>query len=319
MAERKVRVLVVGSVNHDQTAFVASLPRPGETVLAASVLDSLGGKGANQAVAASRAGTEVWLLGAVGDDASGRMAREQLEGYGVRLDLLRVDLSTSTGSAFVTVDANGENAIVVGSGANATVTPDDVARAAVLPDVTVVVAQGELPVAATAAAAAFADRAGGRFVLNLAPAQNLPDEVLAAADPLIVNEHEAAAMTTGVVPSTREAALECAAELARSARSVVVTLGELGAVAVENRDHPSSPRAWHQPLVDAAIEVLDTTGAGDALTGILAAHLTTGQNLAAALRAGVAGASLAVTRPGTIAAYPSRREIEAALARADGQ
>lgn len=297
------RVLVIGSVNHDHCVTIDRLPAPGETVPATDMWDGLGGKGANQAVAASLAGAHVTFAGAVGDDASGRLAVETLDQFGVDNTSLRT-VSGRTGTAYISIDSTGENVIVVHAGANATVGAD----IADLLDSTapaVVVTQGELPLEAIAAAADVAAARGSKFLLNLAPVVRVPEDVLAAADPLVVNEHEAAAALDQRPPQTVAAALRMATELAKGCRSVVMTLGSAGAVVV-GADGVHA----HVPSPPPPGRVVDTTGAGDAFVGFLAARLARGDDLIEAATWAARAASISVARWGTLASYPTRDEVD---------
>lgn len=309
-------VVVVGSVNHDHTTYVPALPRPGETVLAHDDRSSLGGKGANQAAAAAIAGAVVHLVGRVGDDASGDYARTRLTSFGVGCDHLCTG-GRPTGSAQITVDAHGTNTIVVASGANAEVGPDDVRAAwSVVRAADVLLTQGELSGAVVDEAAGSlptgADGARCRFVLNLAPVVPVAARTLAAADPLILNETEAVdllgATTPGaVIGFTVAEALTAAAALVQDVcTSVVITLGPSGAVAHDG------DRSWHQPAPVPA-RVRDTTGAGDAFAGVLAAYLAAGRDLRGAVAAGVAAGSLSVADWGAASSYPDVDRIEQAL------
>lgn len=304
-------VLVVGSVNLDRSAYVERIPDPGQTVLAVSSHDGLGGKGANQAVAAARAGADVLLVGATGGDGDGDVVRARLRAAGVDVTGLHLLPDVATGAAYITIDAVGENVIVVASGANARVDAAMVAAAVRTTDlaaVRAVVAQGELPADATRAAADVAERRGARLVLNLAPTLDVGADVLAVADPLVVNEHEAAELLGRPVPADPHGAREAAAGLvARGSRSAVVSLGAQGAVAAD------ASGSWHQPVPPLPAPAIDTTGAGDALTGVLAAALADGLDLRAALRRGTAAATLAVTRRGAASSSPLRAELDAYL------
>lgn len=295
------RVLVVGSVNHDHFVDVDALPKGGETIPAQGFSTGLGGKGANQAVAAALAGATVAFAGAVGDDASGRFAQQTLARYGVDARALRA-VSAPTGAAYITVDAAGENIIVVVSGANTMVGADalDVAEAPAI-----IVTQGELPSAVIAAAAQTAERTGVRFLLNLAPVIAIAAEHLAVSDPLVVNEHEAAVLLDRDAPDTAADALEMAEALGRATRSVIVTLGAAGAIVKTN-----GSTAVHVPAASPPGPVLDTTGAGDAFVGVLAARLALGDSLEEGARVAATAAAIAVSRRGTIASYPDAAEIE---------
>jgi ribokinase len=287
---------VLGSVNLDLVLRVAELPAKGETVLSRSSSSGLGGKGANQAVAAARAGAEVAFLGAVGSDENGSRLIEKLVGQGVGVDRIHRADGVSSGMAVVMVSAQGENQIVVVSGANEAVDAgyaESVRDAIAAADVLVL--QGELPSSPEPAAIAAARSAGTRIVVNLAPVRDLGDD-LAEADPLVVNEIEAGQLIGAELSGPAD--VEAAAELLRAAaRSVVVTIGAQGAVLV-TRDEVT-----HIPAV-AVTDVRDTTGAGDALVGVLAAALAQGVGLAEATAFGVRAASRSVTVEGVSEQYP---------------
>jgi ribokinase len=310
-----MRVVVVGSVNRDYSSYVERLPLPGETVLAYEWRETLGGKGANQAVAAARVGARVSLVARVGDDPAGSGALRELGSLGVGVDHV-LAVAGTTGAAQITVGRDGRNTIVVMPGANAEMLPAAVVAAEpLLREAAVVLTQGELSAATIAQVAASARGAGGRFLLNLAPAVAVDPTVREAADPLVVNETEAVALLgrddllDGDSNLAVPGALRVAAELAGAvARSAVVTLGSAGAVASDGA------RQWHQPA-PAAREIRDTTGAGDAFTGVLAAILAEGASLADAVRAGVHAGTFAVAREGTTGSYPSRAELHSAMSR----
>jgi len=294
-------ILVFGSLNIDLVFAVEALPRAGETVTARRFETLPGGKGANQATAAARAGAEVLMAGCVGDDGFGRSLLKALGGNGVDVRLVR-RVSAATGCAVVAVDAKGENQILVASGANA------LARAADVPDAllgprTTLLLEREVEARESAALARRAKRRGARVILNLAPMGPVPEELLAASDVIVVNEHEAA-MLLGGEPACASAA---AAFASRRGITLIVTLGAEGAMAFR----PDGPvlRVGALPVTP-----VDTTGAGDAFVGVLAAALDRGQALAEALRrASVAGA-LACLKEGAQSALPTAEEIEAALA-----
>lgn len=282
-------IVVVGSVNQDLHLQVDELPRPGETVLAETVRRTPGGKGANQSVAVARYAGACALLGAVGDDEAGASLVAALTAAHVDTSRIR-RLGDTTGTAVVMVDTDGQNAIVVASGANMALTADQVtASLGELDDVATVLSQGELSTDCIAAAATFARTAGARFVLNLAPYRNVTADVLAACNPLIVNEIEAEALAgaMGLRESDPEA---LAVHLARTCRSVIITLGGRGAVHADRRGAGRVPAP--------AIDVVDTTGAGDAFVGAATASLTRTGDLIAACRAGVAAGSEAVQHVG---------------------
>lgn len=260
---------MVGSINADLVLRVSRLPAPGETVLAHRQARFPGGKGANQAVAAARLGAAVAFVGCVGDDDAGRQMCANLQAAGVDISHVRVTGRASTGAAYITVDERGQNAIVVVPGANAELAAEDVAAARELIDgAAIVVVQLEIP---DAVVAAVLDT-GGQVLLNAAPARPLPPDLLDRVSVLVVNEAEAA-----LVPREFGGAL-------------VRTLGAGGA---------SWRVGGEQGLVAAPpVEVVDTTGAGDALVGALAAALARGASLPAALGSAVRVASQAASVAG---------------------
>ena len=292
------RVLVVGSVNVDHVVETDTFPRPGETVPGRSVRTAVGGKGSNQAVAAARAGADVAMLARVGADDGAGLARAALAGAGVDIAGWTVADDEPTGTAWITV-AEGDNTIVVVAAANGSWPadwPDEPTRAA-LATADVVLAQLEIPIAVVQA---VAHATTGRFVLNAAPAAALPDAVVAHCDVLVVNEHEQV-----VVAGSAPIAAAHGALLARVAGAVITTLGARGAVVTD---------ADGTLVVPAApVDVVDTTGAGDAFAGVLCARLAAGDDLRTASRWAVAAGSLAVRRRGTHDSFPDADTILALL------
>jgi len=283
--------VIVGSANIDQVFRVTTIPAPGETVLSHGSSIALGGKGQNQAVAAARAGASTAFIAALGDDAFGRSVRDGLAEDGI--DSTGVRTATApTGTALIAVDGSGENTIIVESGANALLELTDtdartIAAAAVL------VLQLEVPLETVTAAARIARAAGTRVLLNAAPIQELPEELLANVDILVVNEHEGAFLARG-------------GDVAGLAPVVIVTLGAAGAVAYEGGRETATVPA---PRVSA----VDATGAGDTFCGALAARLAEGAMLADALRFAVAAASLSVQSHGAVPSIPTRARIDGTL------
>lgn len=301
MPER-ARLVVVGSLNLDLVARVPRLPRPGETLLADGYGHALGGKGANQAVSAARHEVSVAMVGCVGDDVDGARLTAALTREGVDVTGVRVRAGARTGVAQIAVEPSGTNTIIVAQGANGMLRPGDVLRAlARLPAADVVLVQLEIPLDAVAAAAASA----ARIVLNPAPARPLPTELLRRVDVLVPNLPELAALTGGGAPETLEEVARRGRDLADGG-AVVVTLGERGALVLDAEGDTHVPA----PAVDA----IDTTGAGDAFCGSLAAQLARGRALVDAVRDAVRVGALSATRPGALEAFPSRDEIRAALA-----
>ena len=291
-------VVVVGSINHDLVCEVERIPSPGETVFATRTRSQAGGKGANQAVAAARAGAAVALIGRIGEDEAGSMMLTALRSAGVATGGVHVVDGARTGTAYITVSA-GENTIVVDRGANWQWSQGLGDAEASVRSAAVVVAQMEVPDEVIRLAA----RAGGRrFVLNAAPGRPVPMEVLSHCDPLVVNEHELALLTGGSAANPAEAMVLQRNLLSMGARSVVTTLGAAGAVWTNGQTdgHVPAPR----------IQLVDSTGAGDAFVGILASALASGADLPAVVRRAVAGAALSVQRVGTHDSYPSAAEID---------
>ncbi|GAA2453984.1 PfkB family carbohydrate kinase [Agromyces soli] len=277
-------VLVVGSVNEDRMIAVRRHVRPGETILAEGVQVSGGGKGANQAAAVARAGARVAFVGAVGDDESGRTLRAELTALGIDVAELRTVPGVTTGTAFIQVSEDGENAIIVDAGANSHV------RVELAPAGTraaVVLAQAEIPPAVVADAAGLAAAIGARFAFNAAPAPASLDEVPRGADPLIVNEHEAAELLGAAAATGTPAEVALALREAAGAHSVVVTLGAEGCLVADESGVDAVPAV-------RAERVVDTTGAGDAFAGALAAALALGAPLRDAAAAAAAAGSAAV-------------------------
>lgn len=299
-------VVVFGSVNVDATSYVRAFPRPGETVHSHGFRIALGGKGANQAVASHRAGATVELVARVGDDAAAEVPLRAFSVFGLATDGVNAVPGEPTGIAQITVSDSGENTIVVTSGANASLGPDLVAEERDrLARAAVVLTQGELPVPTIDALAAACDDAGVRFVLNLAPPVAVAPAALAVADPVVVNAHEGRTLGIGTALSDdapadawQDAAASVAGDLARS---IVVTLGARGAVAAD------ATGSW--AVAAPSVDVVDTTGAGDAATGTLVAMLAEGRPLADAVRVAVAAGTLAVQRRGTVDSYAGRDSV----------
>jgi ribokinase len=275
-------VAVVGSVNLDLVATTARLPGPGETVSGTSYAEHAGGKGLNQAIAATRSGARVALLAAVGDDVAGRALTSLATDDGVDVTAVSVVAGTATGRALITVDAHAENSIVVVPGANALM------RAGTAPSARVVIAQLEVPIDEVIAAFRQARREGARTILDPAPAQALPDELVQLCDIVVPNEHEAE-LIGGV-----------SALLHRGVSAVVTTLGAAGVVVTESVD--GVVESWSEPALE--VRPVDTTGAGDAFRGALAARLAAGDDLRDAVRYAAAAGALATTIAGAVPSLP---------------
>ncbi|MFF9156659.1 ribokinase [Streptomyces sp. NPDC014846] len=292
-------LLVVGSANADLVIGVERRPAAGETVLGGDLAVHPGGKGANQAVAAGRLGARTALLARVGDDGHGRLLLDSLRAAGVDTAGVLVG-GAPTGVALITVDPSGDNSIVVSPGANFRLVPADV-RAAVplLHASRVVSAQLEIPLE-TVVAVVRNLAPSSRFVLNPSPPRPLPAEVLAACDPLIVNEHEARVIL-GDTCASEDPADWARLLLAAGPRSVVVTLGAEGALVCDG----SGVRRVPPVTVDA----VDTTGAGDAFTAALAWRLGAGDAPAEAAACAARVGAAAVTKRGAQESYPTAAEV----------
>ena len=294
-------VTVVGSINQDITVTVDRFPAPGETLLGSSVDHRLGGKGANQAVAVTRTGVRSRFVGLTGEDAAADALTAEMVRYGVDVKFLARTPAAPTGSAHITVDAAGENTIIVVPGANAEVTPQHAdPESPAIAEADILVAQCEVPIPAVAAILAAGRSLGTPVVLNLAPAVPLAHEHLEDLAVLVVNETEAM-LTLGETgaPSTVDDAIAVAHRLrGLGPRSVVVTLGADGAVFASD-----GGAAGHVPG-HRVERVVDTTGAGDATVGVLAAGIASGLPLAVALDRAMAAGAAAVQRKGAAASYP---------------
>jgi ribokinase len=289
-------LIVVGSASRDYTVVVDRHPAPGETLLGGDIVTGAGGKGANQAVAASTAGVSPVFIGSFGDDSTGHELIAELRSNGVDVSHAATTPAAPTGVALITVVTTGENSIVVAAGANAHLEPE--ASAGIIRSLagagTVVLAQLEIPLPTVVAVALATRDVGGRFVLNLSPSREVPTELLALCDPLVVNESEAAAVSGRVVTSVADA-MSAAEALLETSVSVVVTLGGDGVVVA------TADGIVHSPAQEVA--VVDTTGAGDAFVGALVAKLAQGSDLNGAVDAGTAAGARAVQH---IGAQPPR-------------
>jgi ribokinase len=294
------RVVVVGSANLDLVVEVERRPAPGETVLGTRHRRFSGGKGANQAVAAARVGAEVTLVACVGDDPAGGELLAELAGAGVDTASVRRVPEVGTGTAFVTLTPDGENSIIVSPGANAALAAGVVdAAAPAIAAATVVCAQLEVPLDGVRRALELARRARARTVLTPAPAVPEARELIPLADVLVPNLGEARALAGDPQSPPRDVARRL---LGLGAGAVVLTLGARGVVIATADGEREVPAR-------AVPEVVDTTGAGDTLAGVLAAALAGGAALADAVRLAVDAAGISVTRAGAQASMPTLAEL----------
>jgi len=293
------RVLVVGSANVDFTVALERLPEPGETVTEGTLLVARGGKGANQAVAARRLGAEVRLMGCVGDDPSGREVRAALAEEGIGVEGVVATPQAATGTALILVDRAGRNQIGVAPGANRALTVAQVeVRAEDFAWAEVVVASCEIPLDCVTAALALARRHRTTTILNPAPVPRAPLDRLDLVDYLTPNAGEAARLSG--LAAGDEAAAD--ALVARGAGTVIVTLGEAGAL---SRGRGGSHRA-----AGVRVQAVDTTAAGDAFNGALAVALAERRDLPSALRFANTVAALACTKRGAQPSLPTRAEVD---------
>jgi len=301
------QVFVIASYMRDLGVRVDQFPRPGETRVGGDFLESHGGKGSNQAIQAARCGARVAIVAAVGADAPGERACELWRTEGLDGSGVVTRAGQTTGTALILVDDRGENQIVIAPGANTDLTPADVdAAATALDQARVVVCQLETPLACTLHAFGRARAAGATTVLNSAPAPaELPAQLWSLTDILIANEIEAAALS-GCPPDTEPAAM-ARVLLGRVARGVAITLGSQGALWCETGAAPV-----HQPA--PRVDVIDTTGAGDAFVGAFVAAWARQPEPRQALIAGVTAGSLACTRRGVVPALADAAAIARLLA-----
>jgi len=297
-------IVVVGSLNMDLVVRAPRHPQPGETILGGDFRTFPGGKGANQAVAAARLGAAVQMIGRVGADAFGDALLQTLAQDGVDTRHVQRDQEAPTGVALITLNAAGQNAIVVAPEANARVTPQDVvAAAAAFAGAAVLLLQLECPLPAVAQAIELAKQHGAQVVLNPAPAQPLDAALLAQVDYLLPNQNELALLTglDDLRPAVRRLQ-------AVGVRRIVVTLGEEGVLVVEGDSEVHIPAH--------GVTVVDTTAAGDAFAGAFAVALLEGHATYQAAAWGNAAGALAVTRAGAQPSLPRRDELEKFLAAA---
>ena len=295
-------IVVVGSSNTDMVVRVPALPRPGETVLGGTFYTAAGGKGANQAVAAARAGGAVTFVACVGDDAFGAQAVQGFREDGIDTTYVFTTPDAPSGVALIMVDDDAENSIAVASGANALLRPHHIEQAQdAIAGADVLLVQLETPLETVAAAVRLAARHGVRVILNPAPAQTLDDALLQHVSVLTPNVSETELLTGLSLGDAARLAAAATALLAKGIEAVLITLGSDGlyVAASEVREQLSA----------FEVKAVDTTGAGDAFNGALAVALAEQQPLREAARFAAAAAALSVTRRGAQPSAPRRDEI----------
>lgn len=313
-------ILVIGSLNADLVVKSPRFPQPGETISGEDLQIIPGGKGANQAVASARQGVDVAMVGRVGNDSFGPFLVENLKSNQVETSHV-LTTESATGTAIIVVDANGQNSIVLSSGANGKVTPQDVDSA---PDAKILLLQFEIPIDAVLHAVKRYKANGTTVVLNPAPARQIPDDLLAQTDFLVPNENELALLTTMPVTDIKSAENAAKELLKRGVKTVIVTLGERGALIISDKE------VAH--IDTFKVNVVDTTAAGDAFIGGFAAKLLESASLLAnlrehthsghlapalqiAVRYGCACGALAATKFGAQPSLPTKEEVENFLAK----
>lgn len=303
--EPDASIAVVGSYNQDMSVTVPDIPVPGETVMGKNFEQNAGGKGSNQAIAAARSGGSVSFIGAVGDDRFGESAQELWDEEGVDSSGV-VTTDATTGVALIHVEEGGENAIAVAPGANHELDAEQVReKRETIEDADILLTQLETPVESVQAAATVADEADTEVILDPAPAQELPDELMAAVDVATPNESEVRMLAGHDPDADIDEEQAAKAVLERGPEAIVVTLGADGALVVTDDDSTTVP-----PI---EAEVVDTTGAGDAFNGAFAVARGEGADLVAAAERGVAAGAAACTKRGAVPSLPSRSTIDSYL------
>ncbi len=304
---KRPRVTVVGSFNTDLVSRTPRMPVPGETILGGPFHMGPGGKGANQAVAAARLGADVTMVVKLGQDIFGDQAEANMIKEGIRPGFIFRSAETHTGAALIMLDAQGENMIVVAAGANNLLSPEDVDKAEeAIRQADVLLVQLEIPQETVARAIQMARESGVKVLLNPAPGRELSGELLGMVDVLTPNETETQIVSGLPVTDLKEAQIAARQLLDRGVGAVVVTLGAQGALVV------TPAGVEHVPGLQ--VDVVDTTGAGDAFSGALAVALAEGMELAQAVALANAAAALQVTKIGTASAMPYRDDVDKLMA-----
>ncbi len=306
MEMSKKNIVVIGSSNVDMVIKGERIPKPGETIIGGNFHKAAGGKGANQAVAAARAGSNVTFIASVGDDIFGREAVERFKKDGINVDHIKIDPDHPSGMALILVDDKGENSIAVASGANMSLDEYDLKDAHdCIKDSQVVLMQLETPIRTIEAAATMAEKAGKQIILNPAPAQPLSDNLLRKISILTPNESEAELLSGIKVENEDDAHRAAEVLIQKGVRVVMITMGKRGVLLHTKTESKMIP----------AFEVtaVDTTAAGDTFNGSLAVAIAEGKSIEDAIKFASAAGAISVTRMGAQPSAPRRNEIESMM------
>lgn len=296
------KIIVIGSSNTDMVVKSSVLPKPGETILGGTFLMNAGGKGANQAVAAARLGGDVMLVAKVGNDIFGKQSIDGFKKEKINTDFVFIDEEAPSGTALIMVNEEGENCIVVAPGANAQLLPADIAQIKTISEAAIILMQLEIPMETIAAVKKIATTNKRKVIINPAPAQKLPDELLNGLFLITPNETEACLLTNINVKDEATAAQAAKVFLSKGVLNVIITLGKQGAY-FQNKDL--------QFITDApVVKAVDTTAAGDTFSAAIAVAVTEKMEWKQAVQFAVKAASISVTRMGAQASVPYRHELD---------
>ena len=297
------KVTVVGSFMYDLVATASRRPKTGETLIGDSFGMFLGGKGANQAIAASRAGASVTMVGRLGNDLFGDQFLEKFSEEGIKTDFVIQDTENGTGVGMPLIDASGDNSIVIIPQANMALTVENIDKAeSVIADSDVLVLQCEVPMEANKRAAEIANKNDTLVILNPAPARKIPDTLLSLVDIITPNESEAEILTD-MPTETNSQAMEAAHHLlSKRVETVILTLGSRGSLLLTEKMEKRIPAY--------SVDVIDTTAAGDAFCGALAVILSNGSIIEEAIKIANAAGALAVTKLGAEPSLPTKKDID---------